>query len=836
MKKTAMDSDRAHLSRVLRDYDALGGLRSRGHFTVNGTDLTIAQVVAVAGFSADALILPDLKVKARLAKSVEALNAYLARGWTVYGVNTGYGGSADARCGDGSSASVNANDARTAASTAGDPLADLQISLMQHLTSGILPKADLAGAHSDDAGEGEPALAAYSPSHALPLAWTRAAMLVRLNQNLRGHSAVRLEVLSLLERFLRFGVTPVVPLRGTISASGDLMTMSYVVAALAGCPDVYVHCDIPKASEPSEDVNGHIHKASGVSEDAHCHIYKASEPAEEVHRPRLSKPNRRYSRPIQASVAFRQHAIILGEPVTLQPKEGLGLVNGTAPSAAAAALVLHETNRLTVLAQALTGVTAEALRGNVVWLHPFVHAARPHRGQVEVAANLRSFLAGSKMVSGLGSQDSLVRRAADSELCQDRYATRTAPQWLGPYLEDLLAAVDQIEVELNSSSDNPLVDPASGEVLSGGNFQAAVATSAMDKARLAVVAVGRLLYSQITELADVDRSNGLPANLVAAAPPVTSATGAITEPAPSFGVKGLDVNAAAYASELASLAAPVVAHVLPAEMGNQGVSSLALVTARRTADAVDLLAHLVAVSVMVACQALECRVWERKVWTRLESAVAKALSSTTSSSSASSAVMAALKYAWDRAGRCGFAARWRTAVTAAIGAAVAVAATTATGSANGHAPDHGERAIVTCLVGVLDPTSPSDVAACSSPPTPDEVRASAGAGAGRLWSCVRECLRVPFLEGIDDHPLFGRDEDPDDDSHDDDVDPNGPLDGERDVNGKLSRSRRKSTIGTFVSRIYDDLKRDDGRLTRVVLEVLRMNGAGEANKEINGEE
>lgn len=272
----------------------------------------------------------------------------------------------------------------------------------------------------------------------MPAEWVRAAIVARANQNLRGHSAVRLAVLASLVDLIRHDLTPLVPLRGTISASGDLMTISYIAGALTGNPDVLVRL------------------GSGAV--------------------------------VPAPDALRRCGLA---PSGLGPKEALGLTNGTAPSVAAASLVLHDAQQLALLAQLLTALAAEAMGGNVEWAQPFVHAARPHPGQVETAANMRRFLRGSGLV-GFESR----RRTGDG-LWQDRYSTRIAPQWLSPYLEDLILAQRQLEIELNSTSDNPLVDPGSpvpghgdesavAEVYSGGNFQATAITSAMDKTRLAL--------------------------------------------------------------------------------------------------------------------------------------------------------------------------------------------------------------------------------------------------------------------------------------------------------------------------------------------------------------
>jgi phenylalanine ammonia-lyase len=495
---------------------------------LSGNDLDIASVVAVIQHGAPAMVDRTPELEARLEGSIRVLDRHLAKGWTVYGVNTGFGGSADVRTDTQSK----------------DALRRLQLALLQHQQSGIIPSSErgnITGAAQTRDG---------NAPHTVPRAWVRAAMLVRANQNLRGQSAVRLCVIQRLLDMLEDDATPVLPLRGSVSASGDLQPLSYIAGALTGNPDIYVQL--------GEKNGGEIVSA--------------------------------------AEYWVRRQAAGVPQPsLQLEPKEALGLINGTAPSAALASLVLHETQQLAVLAQMLTALTAEGLGANVEWTHDFVHKCRPHAGQREAAANMRLFLQGSQLVIGLGEN----RKRTGEGLWQDRYSTRTAAQWMGPYLEDLVLAQRQVEVELNSTSDNPLVlwDPETddGDVFSGGNFQATSITSAMDKARQALQMIGRLLFSQVTELVNPATNNGLPANLSVAE-------------MDDFAMKGVDINVAAYMSELASLAHPVSAHVLSAELGNQGVNSLAFITGRKTMEAVDLLAHICACHIFISCQAAELRV------------------------------------------------------------------------------------------------------------------------------------------------------------------------------------------------------------------------------------
>lgn len=185
----------------------------------------------------------------------------------------------------------------------------------------------------------------------------------------------------------------------------------------------------------------------------------------------------------------------------------------------------------------------------------------------------------------------------EEALRQDRYSIRTASQWIGPVLEDCLAAYHQVMTECNSVTDNPLTDEL-GNTIQGGNFQAKVITSAMEKTRQGLQSLGRMLFTQCTELINPATSNGLTPNLT------------IDLPSQSYIMKGVDVMCASFISELGFLANPVGCHVQTAEMGNQAINSLALISTRYTHIAADLLSKLCAAHLLVVCQALDLRAFD----------------------------------------------------------------------------------------------------------------------------------------------------------------------------------------------------------------------------------
>ena len=441
------------------------------------------------------------------------------------GVNTGVGGSAGARTGK---------------------VPAFQQIILEQLHYGVLtvPEDD-QGEIPERAPKEYPLLNESSvAASVMPLAWVRASMLIRANSLASGYSGVSPGLVDRLLEFLDKDIIPFVPLRGSISASGDLSPLSYIASALEGHPRLHV-------SMPGKG------------------------------------PNSRRS--LTAKAALQELAI---EPITLGPKDGIAMVNGTAVCAGVGALALHDAHHLAILSQVLTSMTMEALRGFPESLDPFIAAVRPHPGQIEASRNIRGFISGSRLLRG---NDAVID---EGTLPQDRYPLRTASQWIGPQLENLVLAHKQLLIECNSTTDNPLINTGGGKILNGGNFQAMSVTSAMEKVRLSIQALGRLSFAQCAELFNVTLNNGLPPNL------------APGEPSRSSPLKGFDIGNTSLVSELGFLANPVVTHVQSAELNNQSVNSLALISARYTHTALNVLSQLLAGHLLCVCQALDLRAIE----------------------------------------------------------------------------------------------------------------------------------------------------------------------------------------------------------------------------------
>ena len=465
---------------------------------MNGNDLTIPQVVlASENAGGTHTWCTTARVKELLRNNSDYLNQKIDEGCEIYGINTGFGGSADVRSSD---------------------VLEIQQTLIKFMKAGFGKKL------SSDV--------------------VRGVMIIRANCLSRGFSGVRPDIVECLLRMLNEDVVPIVPKRGTISASGDLLPTSYVAAAMMGKTDSNV-----------------VYKNSTV---------------------------------MTAREAFNKAGI---SHVTFQAKEALAVINAASFADSLGAKVLFDALIALLMTQMVTALSVEGLLGKKESFNPTVNQCMPHPGQTEVAANILRFLEGSQFTSDTNGNH---RSSCEDNLKQDRYALRTAAQWLGPAVEVLSESIRRITIDLNSTTNNPIIDHRNDDILHGGNFQGTSATVAMDQVRQAIQLCGKLLFAQMSEMLNCKMSHGLTPNLCG------------SDPSTDFGMKGMDIAMAAYMSELDYLTAPVTNHALSAEMHNQSVNSLAFISARLSNKALKILQMMLANILLANIQAIELRWLEKQ--------------------------------------------------------------------------------------------------------------------------------------------------------------------------------------------------------------------------------
>ena len=375
----------------------------------------------------------------------------------------------------------------------------------------------------------------------LPIPDVRAAMVLRANSHLRGASGLRSELIDRLLTFVNEHVTPHVPELGSIGASGDLVPLTYITGALIG-----------------HDA-GYLVDFRGLTMDAR--------------------------------EALRRLGL---QPLKLRPKEAHAMLNGTSVSTAIAAGCVHDAQCLFELALGAHALMMQGLRGAALSFERFIHRDKSHTGQITVTAWMRGWLKHSTLARPV---DPTMRNPAQGALIQDRHSLRCLAQFLGPVADGISQSASQIEVEMNSTTDDPLIDAPARGIYYGGNFLAQYVGVAMDQLRYLLGLMAKQLDVQIAQLLAAEFNNGLPPSLVGN----PSRTG-------NMGLKGLQISANSIAPLISHLGASF-ADRFPshAQQFNQNINSQAFGAANLTRQSIELVRQHVAIALIFGVQAVDLR-------------------------------------------------------------------------------------------------------------------------------------------------------------------------------------------------------------------------------------
>lgn len=413
-----------------------------------------------------------------IAASAAAIERILSRGEAVYGVNTGFGKLASVRI---------------------DPV---DLTLLQ---------SNLVLSHTAGVGE------------AMPVKVARLMMALKLAALARGASGVKPATVALLQAMLAHRITPLIPVQGSVGASGDLAPLAHMAAAMIGGGEVIVE--------------GARRPASAALADAEL------------------------------------------EPLTLGPKEGLALLNGTQFSTAYALAALFRAETLFHTALITGALATEAAKGADTPFDPRIHALRGHSAQIETAEALRRLMAGSAIRASHLVGDPRV---------QDPYCLRCQPQVMGAALTILRQTAETLAIEANGVTDNPLIIADTDEALSGGNFHAEPVAFAADMIALALCEIGSLAERRVAMLVDPAMS-GLPAFLT-------------PRPGLNSGFMIAQITAAALVSENKQRAYPASVDSIPTDANQEDHVSMAAHGARRLMDMADNVAAIIGIELLAAAQ------------------------------------------------------------------------------------------------------------------------------------------------------------------------------------------------------------------------------------------
>ncbi len=358
----------------------------------------------------------------------------------------------------------------------------------------------------------------------------RAILATRLASLSQGFSGVSWELLNLLVEFINQDIIPVIPQEGSVGASGDLTPLSYVAGALVGERDVLFKGEIKSSSD--------VMAQEGLT------------------------------------------------PITLRPKEGLAIMNGTAVMTALSCLAYDRAEYLAKLASRITALSSLALQGNSHHFDDILFSVKPHPGQGQIAAWIRQDL-------------NHYEHPRNSDRLQDRYSIRCAPHIIGVLQDSLPFFRSMIENELNSANDNPIIDGIGEHVLHGGHFYGGHIAMVMDSMKTVVANLADLADRQIASLVDTRYNNGLPSNLSASCDERKYI---------NHGFKAVQIGCSAYTAEALKLTMPASVFSRSTECHNQDKVSMGTIAARDALRVMQLTEQVLASTLLAAVQAVRIRI------------------------------------------------------------------------------------------------------------------------------------------------------------------------------------------------------------------------------------
>ncbi len=469
---------------------------------LTGAPLSISDVVAVARAGRRVALSPQAITRIERARAM--VDTIVAERQICYGVTTGFG-------------------ALSKVSIPTERLGELQHNLVR----------------SHAAGVGAP----------LPADVVRSMLLLTAASLARGASGVRRAVVEALLALLNNDITPHVPARGSVGASGDLAPLAHIALVLIG--EGY-------ATIENEELK--IEKKASDDDISQCSILNAQF--------------------IPGGEALTRVGL---KPLSLAAKEGLALLNGTHMMAGMGALLLHDAGRLLRAAEVAAAISLEGALGTHTTLDARIHALRPQPGQAACAARMRALLHGS----------TIPQSHRDDPRVQDPYSLRCIPQVLGA-ARDALAFVEQVIAnELGAVTDNPLLFAEDNLLLSGGNFHGQPLATALD-----------LLTIGLAQIAGFSERRAF--LLLSAWEPEMHLTPFLTpQPGVQSGLMIVQYTAAALVAEIRALAQPASIASLPTSAGMEDWNSMGATGALQAQQAIELARNVVAIELLCAAQALE---------------------------------------------------------------------------------------------------------------------------------------------------------------------------------------------------------------------------------------